>query len=117
MDARAWTVGEVAARIDRGEVPVFIDTRRPTFRSDAELTVPGALRIPVEEIQARAATLPRDRAVVTYCGLSRQASSERAASLLAERGFDAHPLAGGFEAWQDAGMTVQADPSRGTDGH
>ena len=117
MDDRPWTVGEVAARIDRGEVPVFIDTRKGRSRAHAELTVPGALRIPVEEIPSRADAIPRGRPVVTYCGLPGQASSARAALILRERGFDAHPLAGGFEAWRDAGMTLQSDPPRGTAGH
>jgi len=116
MEPTPWTVGEVAARIDRGEVPVFIDTRKAAGAHPA-LTVPGALHIPVEEIQARAATLPRGRPVVIYCAWAREASSARAALLLAERGFDAHPLAGGLEAWRDAGMTLQAEPPPGTGGH
>jgi hypothetical protein len=28
--------------------------------------------------------------------------------MLGERGFDAHPLSGGFDAWRDAGMTLEA---------
>ncbi|HUG52552.1 MAG TPA: rhodanese-like domain-containing protein [Vicinamibacteria bacterium] len=108
MDAKRWTVEDVAARIDRGEGAVFVDAREPAAWAASDVTIPGAVHIPVDELGTRADALPRGRSVVTYSGGGDEGESEKAAVLLAERGFDAHPLRGGFDAWRRAGLTVQA---------
>lgn len=67
MEPTRWTVEEVAHRIDRGEVPVFVDTRNPVAWAESDVKVPGALRIPVSEVDRRADGIPPGRPVVTYC--------------------------------------------------
>lgn len=62
-----WTVREVRDRIDRGQVPVFVDTRNPTAWAESDVKVPGAIRIPLDELEARADSIPKGRPVVTYC--------------------------------------------------
>jgi len=108
-----WTVEDVAARIDRGEADIFVDAREPAAWAASDVTIPGALRIPVDDLGACAQALPRGRTVVTYAAGPEDGASDRAALLLTERGFDAHPLYGGFQAWRDAGLTVQAKARRG----
>jgi len=103
-----WTVEDVAARIDRGEAAVFVDTREAAAWAASDVKIPGAVRIPLDELGERAGVLPRGRAVVTYSAGHDHGPSARAAVLLAEKGFDAHPLRGGFDAWRNAGLTVQA---------
>lgn len=69
--------------------------------------VEGARHIPLDELPTRVAELPRDRPVVTYCNMFHPGSSrgEKAAAQLAELGFDAAVLEGGFPAWRDTTTT------------
>lgn len=67
MEAAGWTVKEVRERVERGIVPVFVDTRNPQAWADSDVKLPGAVRIPLDEVPARAETLPKERAIVTYC--------------------------------------------------
>ncbi len=63
-----------------------------------------ALLVPLPELLARLEEIPRDRPVVVHCqGGGRSAI---AASVLASRGYEARNLAGGFSAWQQAGLPV-----------
>jgi rhodanese-related sulfurtransferase len=61
------TVDEVKARMDRGEPLVFLDTRNPTAWGEADTKLPGAIRMPVDEVERRLGEIPRDRAIITYC--------------------------------------------------
>lgn len=68
--------------------------------------IPGALHIPLGELESRARTIPRERPIVTYCGHGERSAT--ALSLLERLGFG--PLAnvdGGFDAWQEAGLPVE----------
>jgi rhodanese-related sulfurtransferase len=67
MEPARWTVTDVAERIDHGEVPVFVDTRNPTAWSESDVKLPGAIRMPLDEIDSVADSIPRGRPVVTYC--------------------------------------------------
>ena len=67
MEATRVTVDEVKARMDRGESFTFIDTRNPTAWGEAETKLPGALRIPANEVEQHLDQIPKDRSVVTYC--------------------------------------------------
>lgn len=56
----------------------------------------GARHVPVAELAARIAELPRDRPVVVYCASGFR--SARAATMLAEAGFTVHDL-GAIDRW------------------
>jgi hydroxyacylglutathione hydrolase len=61
--------------------------------------VPGALNVPLGEIESRAGEIPRDASVVAYCGHGERSSS--ALSILERVGFERlHNLDGGFGAWK-----------------
>lgn len=81
----------------RGEAGVQVDPRR----------IPGALSIPLKALQQRRAALPfddRGREIILYCNCPNEISAALAAQALMARGFlRARPLAGGLEAWVDAG--------------
>jgi rhodanese-related sulfurtransferase len=81
----------------RGEAGVQVDPRR----------IPGALSIPLKALQQRRAALPFDdmgREIILYCNCPNEISAALAAQALMARGFvRARPLAGGLEAWVDAG--------------
>ena len=70
------------------EGALLLDVRSPADYGKAHL--PGALNLPLAELPARLAELPRDRTLVTYC--NRGIQSAKAAALLRERGFQVHDL-------------------------
>ena len=67
MEATRVTVDEVKERMDRGEEFTFVDTRNPKAWGEADTKLPGAIRIPADEIEQHLDQIPRDRAVITYC--------------------------------------------------
>lgn len=80
---------------DRG-APLLVDVREPWERELAVL--PGSVSLPLGEIPARAAELPRDRDVVLVC--HHGVRSLQAAEELAARGHErVADLEGGIDAW------------------
>lgn len=67
MEATRVTADEVKERINRGEVFTFVDTRNPKAWAEADTKLPGAIRIPADEVQEHLDEIPRDRTVITYC--------------------------------------------------
>jgi len=67
MEATRVTVDEVKERMDRGEAFTFVDTRNPTAWAEADAKLPGAIRIPADEVNQHLDEVPRDRTVMTYC--------------------------------------------------
>lgn len=67
MEATRVTIDEVKQRMDRGEQFTFVDTRNPQAWADAKTKLPGAIRIPADEVEQHVAEVPRDRSVITYC--------------------------------------------------
>jgi membrane protein DedA with SNARE-associated domain len=61
------TPEELHAMIRDGREPVVIDARGGAGTGVAPVVIPGALRIGLDEIDARHAEIPRDREVVVYC--------------------------------------------------
>ena len=84
--------------------PLIIDVRGPKEYAAGHL--PGARNLPLSKLTklvARNGALPKDRPIVTYCNMHHpgQSRGERAAALLAEHGFEASALAGGFSTWTE----------------
>jgi rhodanese-related sulfurtransferase len=67
MEATRITVDEVGERMNRGEQFAFVDTRNPTAWGEADQKLPGAIRVPAEEVDQHVSEIPHDRAVITYC--------------------------------------------------
>jgi rhodanese-related sulfurtransferase len=67
MEATRVTVDEVKERMDRGEAFTFVDTRNPQAWGEAKTKLPGAIRIPADEVEQYVDKIPRDRTVITYC--------------------------------------------------
>ena len=61
------TADEVLERLQRGELLTFLDARNPQAWSEAQTKLPGALRVPADEVEKYLPTIPRDRTVITYC--------------------------------------------------
>lgn len=67
VEATRVTVDEVKERMDRGEQFTFVDTRNPQAWGESDVKLPGAIRVPADELEQHLQEIPRDRAVITYC--------------------------------------------------
>lgn len=97
--------GFVAANVLRGDVrivhadaldgAVLIDVRTPA-EHDAG-AIPGSTLIPIDELRARIAQVPRDGRVVVYCAVGQRGYT--AARILAQLGYDVANLSGGYRTY------------------
>ena len=67
MEATRVTVDEVKERMERGEQFTFLDTRNPVAWGESDVKLPGAIRVPANEVEQHLSEIPRDRVVITYC--------------------------------------------------
>ncbi len=103
---RRINIDEVQERIKEF---VFVDARSATALTRNSMQVPGAIHVQAKNVDEDMKRLPRDRSLVTYCTCSDERTSTRVARQLKERGFqEVYPLRGGFKAWQNAGLPVEA---------
>ena len=61
------TPDEIKQRMDRGEPIAFLDARNPKAWAESDQKLPGAIRVPADEVEAHLSEIPRDRTVVAYC--------------------------------------------------
>ena len=61
------SVADVNALIERGDPVAYIDSRNPIAWGSSKVKLPGALRIPIDEVERHLPTLPRDRRLIVYC--------------------------------------------------
>lgn len=67
MEATRVTADEIKERMERGEQFTFVDTRNPQAWGEADAKLPGAVRVPADEVDEHLSEIPRDRVVITYC--------------------------------------------------
>jgi len=53
--------------MNRGEEFYFLDTRNPNAWGESDTKLPGAIRVPADQIERHLSDIPRDRTIVTYC--------------------------------------------------
>ncbi|HBV99284.1 MAG: hypothetical protein JL50_06490 [Peptococcaceae bacterium BICA1-7] len=76
---------------------VLVDVREPGELEETGF-IPGAVNIPLGQIEKRLGEISRDRKVVIYCRSGRR--SAEAGKLLTEKGYtDVYNLEGGITAW------------------
>ena len=60
-----------AERISIADFKTLLATHKPVtvidVRGDSEQKIKGAIHVPLADIEARLAEIPRDREIVTYC--------------------------------------------------
>lgn len=74
----------------------------------AQAHVPGALNIPLRDLEARLADLDPEKEIVAYCRSAYCVLSFEAVAELRARGFKAHRLDEGLPEWKAAGMPIQS---------
>jgi rhodanese-related sulfurtransferase/DNA-binding transcriptional ArsR family regulator len=95
---------ELLRRVRAGEV-VLIDVR-PSLEYRAG-HIPGALSVPLAELEARLETLPRRREVVAYCRGPYCVMAVEAVERLRKRGFRAKRMEQGVADWRARGWRVE----------
>lgn len=100
---------ELLERLGAGLVTV-LDVRPEDEFALAHL--PGALSVPLRELEARLAELARDREIVAYCRGPYCVLSYEAVALLRARGFTARRLEDGLPEWRAAGLPVEKGAPR-----
>ena len=89
-------VRTVKQMLDRGEKFVLLDCRENSEVATARIA--GTMHIPMREIPARVAELPKEERVVVHC--HHGGRSQRVTQFLRQQGFDqAQNMAGGIDAW------------------
>lgn len=96
--------GELLERARAGVVTV-LDVRPPDEFALGHL--PGAVNIPLKELEARLAELDPDQEIVAYCRGPYCVLSYEAVALLRERGFRVRRLVDGLPEWRSAGLPVE----------
>jgi rhodanese-related sulfurtransferase len=61
------TAMEAKQMLDRGERVAFVDARNPVAWGESKYKLPGAIRMPVDEVDQHLAELPPNGTVITYC--------------------------------------------------
>jgi len=61
------TVAQVKDLILQGLPVAFIDSRNPIAWGSSKVKLPGARRIPIDEVERHLPALPRDRRLIVYC--------------------------------------------------
>ncbi len=101
---------ELYRRLRSGEELVVLDVRpREEYAAGH---VPGAVSIPLAELEHRLEQLPKERDVVAYCRGPYCAFAPEAVALLRQHGYQARKLEDGLPEWAAAGLPVdQGEPS------
>jgi rhodanese-related sulfurtransferase len=101
--AAAVAPPELARQLATDAPPVVLDVRTEAEHRSGH--VPGAVHIPLQELEGRVAELAPERPIVVYCESGGRAT--RAARLLTQRGFkNVQELDGSMSAWRAAGLPV-----------
>lgn len=94
---------ELVARLERGDV-VLVDVR--PHREFVAGHIPGALSIPLDELEARLTELPAGLDVVAYCRGRFCAFAEQGVRIIEAAGRTAFRLEDGLPEWRQAGHLV-----------
>jgi len=98
-------VEELSRHLSRGDV-VLLDVRpREEYESDH---LPGALSVPIRDLESELGRLPRKKRIVAYCRGPYCAYAHEAVKLLRKRGFKADRLEEGVVEWRALGLAVEA---------
>jgi rhodanese-related sulfurtransferase len=98
------TSREAKTLIEKDRTVFVLDVRTPQETSQGR--VPGAVLMPVNEVERRVSEIPKNRPVIVYCAVGSR--SRHAANFLSRRGYtNIHNMTDGIVGWQRNGFPVQ----------
>jgi rhodanese-related sulfurtransferase/biotin operon repressor len=100
------SIGELQKRLRRKEA-ILIDVRPDVEYQAGHL--PGAVGIPLDELEHRLSELPRDKTIVAYCRGPYCVYADDALGRLAERGWNVARLEEGVAEWRQAGYSIEPE--------
>jgi membrane protein DedA with SNARE-associated domain/rhodanese-related sulfurtransferase len=99
---------ELKQLMDDGHQSVVVDLRGTLDHVADPYTIPGAVRIPAEELEQRHHDIPRDQDVILFCACPNEATAARMALMLKRRGITrVRPLTGGIDAWRELAYPLE----------
>ena len=107
---RAARIGvtELYRMMTNGEAPVILDVRSKINRKMDGRSIPGARAVDPERLEETVVAIRRGQEVIVYCACPNEATAFKVALLLRKRGIrKVRPLAGGIDAWVDAGLKIE----------
>jgi membrane protein DedA with SNARE-associated domain/rhodanese-related sulfurtransferase len=111
LRSRRLTPEALRLRLESGDPVRIVDLRTAIAFEVTRQTLPGAIRLDPEELEARHTDIPRDCDIVLYCTCPNESTSARVALALKKRGIErVFPLEGGLEAWVSCGYPVEVLP-------
>ncbi len=105
MSAPQISIDDLEALLAGGPV-ALVDVRQPEEYDAGH--VPGAKLIALADVVARVGEIPTDGPVYVICHLGGR--SQRAADYYRNMGIEAYSVAGGTQAWEDAGKPTVPGP-------
>src|SRR5205809_216825 len=91
----------------------LVDSRKERLFVHYRLAAPGAISVPVDELNGRLKQLPKGKEYVAYCRGPYCVYADRAVELLLAKGRRARRLKDGFPEWRAAGLPVAAGEAPG----
>jgi rhodanese-related sulfurtransferase/DNA-binding transcriptional ArsR family regulator len=105
---------ELLARLRAGEPLVVVDVRPVQEYQAAH--IPGAISVPLSDLEQRLRELPREEEIVAYCRGPYCAYAPEAVRKLRASGLHARNLVDGLPEWAAAGNRVESGLNGGSDG-
>lgn len=100
---------ELKVKMDSDSEVTVLDLRHPLDFLPNPFTIPGAIRIPMDELAAKMAEFPKNREMVVYCTCPNEATSAMTVLRLRQMCFhDVRPLSGGYFGWRDKGLPLHS---------
>ncbi|MDX2008038.1 MAG: rhodanese-like domain-containing protein [Meiothermus sp.] len=85
------------------EGAIILDVR--TLAERKEVKIAGSQSIPLDQLPQQWEKLPKGREIICQCRSGGR--SAQAAQFLSDKGFKVYNLAGGLNAWQQAGLPTK----------
>lgn len=106
------SASQLAAEMSGDDRPLLLDVRTEVEYVNGH--IPGAVFLPLSQVERVSAMAQLDDRLVVYCSASECQSSVEAAAEMIDAGFTAvRVLDGGFPAWEKAGYEIAQGPESG----
>lgn len=104
MSLESITIDQLIKRIKSNDVTIIDVRPKDEFLNGH---IPGALSIPIEQLQERIKKLPKSKQIVAYCRGPFCVFADDAIKLLMKNKFKAIRLNEGFPEWKNKGLPVE----------